>query len=103
MPRWRDKFNWLLEQAPLDRTRKHAIAQHAAGLPDGDQVCHGDFHPDNIMLTPAGPRVIDWNNATSGNPLADIAWTSLILRMGEAPPGSEAGMAALLQARHGFP
>jgi aminoglycoside phosphotransferase (APT) family kinase protein len=102
LPRTRDRLAWMLDQAPLRAAQKAAIARHVAGLPDDDRVCHGDFHPDNIVLTPAGPRVIDWNNAASGNPFADIAWTSLVLRMGEAPPGSEAALGALQQARMAF-
>jgi aminoglycoside phosphotransferase (APT) family kinase protein len=102
LPRARDRFARMLNGAPLSDAQKAAIAQHMAALPDDDRVCHGDFHPDNIVLTPAGPRVIDWNNATAGHPLADVAWTSLVLRMGEAPPGSKAEMAALMEARKVF-
>ncbi|MFW6030342.1 MAG: aminoglycoside phosphotransferase family protein [Halanaerobiales bacterium] len=41
-------------------------------------VCHGDFHPDNIML---GKKVmvLDWTNAYTGHPLSDVAKTNLIL------------------------
>ncbi len=48
-------------------------------LPDGNQVCHGDFHPENILLTRRGEVVIDWVDATRGNPLADLARTSILL------------------------
>ncbi|TMA37195.1 MAG: aminoglycoside phosphotransferase family protein, partial [Deltaproteobacteria bacterium] len=40
-------------------------------LPDGDQLCHGDMHPGNIMLSRRGPMVIDWTNARRGHPAAD--------------------------------
>lgn len=64
-------------QAALDRL---------ANLPDGDAVCHGDFHPDNIVLSPRGPVIIDWPEATSGDPLADVARTSLLFRLAALPP-----------------
>lgn len=48
-------------------------------LPDGKQVCHGDFHPENILLTERGEVIIDWVDATRGNPLADLARTTIIL------------------------
>jgi len=52
-----------------------AVLHHLAQLPIANTVCHGDFHPDNIMLTPTGPIVIDWIDATQGHPAADItAW-----------------------------
>lgn len=57
-------------------------------LPDGDRLCHGDFHPGNILISAKGPFVIDWPNATRSDPHADFARTRLILRMGELPPGS---------------
>jgi aminoglycoside phosphotransferase (APT) family kinase protein len=59
-------------------------------LPDGDALCHGDFHPDNILLCPEGPAVIDWPNATRGDPCADFARTTVMLRVGSLPPGTPA-------------
>ena len=47
-------------------------------LPDDNCLCHGDFHPGNIMITTRGPIVIDWMDTTQGNSLADVARTSLL-------------------------
>jgi uncharacterized protein (TIGR02172 family) len=55
-------------------------------LPDGQTLCHGDYHPGNILLTSDGPVVIDWMTACSGNHWADVARTSLLLTIG--PKGS---------------
>lgn len=65
-----------------DRLRIQALEALAA-LPDGSQVCHGDFHPDNILVTPSTEIIIDWIDASIGNPLADVARTS-ILALGSA-------------------
>jgi aminoglycoside phosphotransferase (APT) family kinase protein len=54
-------------------------------------LCHGDFHPDNVLLSPRGPLVIDWENATLGDPLADVARTLLLVRASEASIASVAG------------
>ncbi len=45
-----------------------------------EKVCHGDFHPGNVILTPRGPVIIDWIDASRGCPMADVARTSLLFR-----------------------
>jgi Ser/Thr protein kinase RdoA (MazF antagonist) len=57
-------------------------------LPDGDSLCHGDFHPANILMAGETPVVIDWTGATRGDATADYVRTWLTLRMGEPPPGT---------------
>lgn len=44
-------------------------------LPEGDRICHNDFHPGNIIYGSKGMTAIDWSDATSGNPFADVART----------------------------
>ncbi|MDE6790423.1 MAG: aminoglycoside phosphotransferase family protein, partial [Clostridia bacterium] len=42
-------------------------------------LCHGDFHPSNIIITADGtPYIIDWAHATQGNASADVARTYLM-------------------------
>jgi aminoglycoside phosphotransferase (APT) family kinase protein len=47
-------------------------------MPDGDRLCHGDFHPPNILMAVQGDIVIDWIDASRGNPLADLARSTII-------------------------
>lgn len=51
---------------------KDVVLNTLAGLPDGDRLCHGDFHPGNILLTADRAVIIDWIDASRGNPLADV-------------------------------
>ncbi len=60
-----------------DVLRERVLAA-LAQMPDGDQLCHGDFHPANVLATPQGEVIIDWIDATRGNPLADLARSSII-------------------------
>ncbi len=49
-------------------------------------LCHGDFHPENILVNRAGEyKIIDWINATSGDPLADVARTCYLMSSGKSP------------------
>ena len=65
------------------------------GLPDGDSLCHGDFHPANILMAGDEPVLIDWTNTMRGDPAADVARTRMIIRLGEAPPGTSFALRAL--------
>ena len=69
--------------SPAQRDRLQTLL---AQLPVGDRICHGDLHPANILMARTGPVVIDWDNAESGNPLADFARTVLLLRFAALPP-----------------
>lgn len=55
-------------------------------MPEGDRLCHGDFWPGNILMSSRGPVIIDWSCATRGNPLADVARSSVLLLGGLASP-----------------
>jgi aminoglycoside phosphotransferase (APT) family kinase protein len=59
-------------------------------------LCHGDFHPDNIILQRGKPYVLDWMTATRGNPLADAARTSVLLKWARPGPGTPALFKILL-------
>ena len=50
-----------------------------AAVSPGDRLLHLDLHPDNVILSPNGPFVVDWTNARSGDPAADVALTWLIV------------------------
>lgn len=78
------------------------------GLPSGDRLCHGDYHPGNVMVDDSvddsaddsaddtaddtvGARrvaVIDWPNAARGVPEADHARALLLLRWADPVPGT---------------
>lgn len=71
----------------------HADAEASAralarieALPAGDALCHGDFHPGNVVMSASGPAVIDWLTAGSGPPAADVARTLFLVRDGRIPP-----------------
>ncbi len=73
--------------------RLHAVPAPISADP-GHRVLHLDLHPGNVILTPAGPVVIDWANAEEGPPGLDWAMSALILaQVGVDPEWPEMPMA----------
>jgi len=72
----------------LTDQKKQAVLKILDKLPDGDALCHGDYHPANVLLAKEGPFIIDWPLAAHGNPIADVARTSLLLTMGAMQSGT---------------
>lgn len=68
----------------LSNEMKQYINDYLNKLPDGNRLCHGDFHPDNVMI---GERswVIDWMTGMIGHPAGDVARTLLLFRYGTLP------------------
>ena len=51
----------------------------------GESLTHFDLHPENVLLSPNGPVVIDWSNAARGEPADDVAFTWVILATSTVP------------------
>ncbi|MTI69198.1 MAG: aminoglycoside phosphotransferase family protein [Firmicutes bacterium] len=75
----------ILNSNYLPSSIKDKIIKHLEDLQIGNRICHGDFHPENILISNKEFIVIDWMTASMGNPLADVARTSLILKYGKLP------------------
>jgi thiamine kinase-like enzyme len=48
-------------------------------LPIENKLCHGDFHPLNILVDCDKYTVLDWNDCCLGNPILDVGWSYLTL------------------------
>ena len=59
--------------------------------PDSQVLLHRDLHPMNVILTSAGPVIIDWEGAARGPAMYDVAWTWVIIASSEVP---DTGLAA---------
>ena len=67
-----------IEHLPLDDGKRLGLLSNLNKLPEGNALCHGDFHPRNMMLTDNGLVVLDWADACTGHPLADACQTFLL-------------------------
>ncbi len=81
IPRLKEKLERKIQKAPGIRDGvRDALLEALELLPDGNGLCHGDFHPGNVILTVSGPVVIDWIDAAIGAPWADIARTRVLIQ-----------------------
>ncbi|HLK46469.1 MAG TPA: phosphotransferase [Acidimicrobiales bacterium] len=57
----------------------------AAPVGAGDRVVHLDLHPLNVLVGPRGPVVIDWSNASRGDPAVDVCVAWALMASGTIP------------------
>lgn len=103
----KDKFNRKISASRFDATTRYELHTRLDSMKDHKKICHGDFTPSNIIITPGGTRaslssdntcgalsdddvqntdqpivpeyyVLDWSHVTQGNAAADAARTYML-------------------------
>ena len=70
-------INSILE-SDIRATIRYDLCMKLKNLSNSKNICHGDFYPDNIIVTKNDEYyILDWAHVTFGNPLSDIANTYL--------------------------
>jgi uncharacterized protein (TIGR02172 family) len=72
----------------LSKEEKEEAIRMLDSLPIESKICHGDPNPNNILISNGKAVLIDWNDATSGNPETDIAEYILMIRFAVLPPNT---------------
>ena len=79
LKRLKDKMNYKISSTSLDATTRYELHTRLESMPKHNKVCHGDFCPSNVIITPDNKAyVIDWAHVTQGNASADAARTYLL-------------------------
>ena len=74
----------------LDATTRYELHTRLASMHEHKKLCHGDFHPSNVVITPNGDAyILDWAHATQGNASADVARTYLLFSLEGKPELAE--------------
>ena len=62
----------------LDEKQKENILKKLDSIKFEPRLCHGDFHPYNLMLSNDNVKIIDWVDASLGDIRADVFRTYLL-------------------------
>ncbi|HSM24666.1 MAG TPA: aminoglycoside phosphotransferase family protein [Anaerolineaceae bacterium] len=88
-PSFRDRWLNNIERVPnFSESIKKKLIDQVNQLPDTNQLCHFDFHPDQVIYTTNGAVILDWMTACAGHPAADVARTQILLTIGKPPDAS---------------
>lgn len=86
----KDKMNRKISLSPLSATTRYDLHMRLEAMPKHNKLCHGDFNPGNIIITPQGTAyILDWSHATQGNASADAARTYLLFWLAGEPELAE--------------
>lgn len=86
----KDKMSRKISETTLDATTRYDLHTRLEGMPKHNKVCHGDFNPSNIIISPDGNyHILDWSHATQGNASADVARTYLLFSLAKDNEAAE--------------
>ena len=73
----------------LDDNSQDRLLRQFDALPDGDSLCHGDFHPWNIHGSANEIMVLDWVDACRGTPAADVCRSYVLIHQADQMAAAE--------------
>ncbi len=97
----KDKMSRKIQQADLDANTRYDLLTRLEGMPKHSKVCHGDFRPSNIIITPENEAyILDWSHVTQGNASADAARTYLLFWLKGDLEGAEKYLELFCEKSH---
>jgi aminoglycoside phosphotransferase (APT) family kinase protein len=88
IPSQAERLGWALERSEAALGPRLAALRETLAAMGGSRLCHGDYHPGNVIAEGGRYRAIDWMNAYSGDPASDAARTYLMFASPFLPEGT---------------
>ena len=88
VPDYKEFLRFQINVSGITEGEKEVAIRMLDGLPEGDTLCHGDFHPGNILMNGDIPTVIDFMNVCRGPYLYDVARTVFLVEYTPVPGGA---------------
>ena len=86
----KEKMILNISRSDLVATTRYDLLTRLESMPKHNKLCHGDFNPSNIIITPDDKAYVrDWSHATQGNASADVARTYLLFWLNGDIDGAE--------------
>ena len=63
----------MLSTSKADTDATKEMIRFLGTMKDGDSLCHGNLHPDNIMITDDGPVAVGFSHYSIGDAIYDTA------------------------------
>ena len=89
VPDYKDFLIYQIKKASITKEERQNTLYLADQLENGTALCHGDFHPGNVMLFQDRISVIDFMNVCRGSRLYDIARTVYLIEYTPVPSGAD--------------
>ena len=94
-----EKLDKQISASPVEKVTRYDLHMKLQSFARGSSLCHGDFNPTNVIITPKGDwRVIDWAHVRLGDPCADVARTYLLFWLSGHVAAAEKYMALACEA-----
>lgn len=94
-----DRLRYFVSKSPIaDKELIDFVLRVYESLPSGNNLCHGDFHPGNILMQNGECYIIDWSGVYRGHFLSDVAHSFLLMKVVPKIPGQNSLSHSMMSA-----